>query len=75
LENFDFFKDLDEKTAKDIKSKSKYVEIPKGTILFYEGDICKDVLYLVEGNIKLFVSANTNNEIPLYDFCQGNSVL
>jgi len=71
LENFDFFKDLDEKTAKDIKSKSKYVEIPKGAILFYEGDICKDVLYLIEGNIKLFVSANTNDEIPLYDFCQG----
>jgi len=75
LENFDYFKDLDEKTAKEIKSKSKYVEIPKGTILFYEGDICKDVLYLLEGNIKLFVSANTNDEIPLYDFCQGEQCI
>ncbi|MBL3520714.1 Crp/Fnr family transcriptional regulator [Arcobacter lanthieri] len=75
MENFDFFSELDEKTVKDIKSKSKYVEISKGTILFYEGDICKDVLYLIEGNIKLSVSANTNDEIPLYDFCQGEQCI
>ena len=42
----------------------------KDTILFYEGDICKDILYLLEGNIKLSVSANTYDEIPLYDFCE-----
>jgi len=75
LENFNFFKDLDENTVESIKQKSKYIEIPKGTILFYEGDICKDVLYLLEGNIKLFVSANTNDEIPLYDFCQGEQCI
>jgi len=71
LENFDFFKSLDRSIVEEIKLKSKYVEIPKGTILFYEGDICKDILYLIEGNIKLSISANTNDEIPLYDFCQG----
>ncbi|WP_198305704.1 Crp/Fnr family transcriptional regulator [Arcobacter vandammei] len=75
VENFDFFSELDEKIVEEIKSKSKYVEIPKGTILFYEGDICKDILYLLEGNIKLSVSANTNDEIPLYDFCQGEQCI
>jgi CRP/FNR family transcriptional regulator len=53
LENFDFFSELNEELVNNIKSNSKYVEIPKGTILFYEGDICKEVLYLIEGNIKL----------------------
>lgn len=67
-EYFDFFSELDAQEIDKIKSKSKYVEIPKDTILFYEGDICKDILYLLEGNIKLSVSANTFDEIPLYDF-------
>ncbi|WP_148625461.1 Crp/Fnr family transcriptional regulator [Aliarcobacter cryaerophilus] len=75
MENFDFFSELDEELVNNIKSNSKYVEIPKGTILFYEGDICKEVLYLIEGNIKLSVSANTNDEIPLYDFCQGEQCI
>ena len=72
---FDFFSELDKKEVEKIKSKSKYVEIPKGSILFYEGDICKDILYLLEGNIKLSVSANTLDEIPLYDFCQGEQCI
>lgn len=75
MENFDFFSELNEELVNNIKSNSKYVEIPKGTILFYEGDICKEVLYLIEGNIKLSVSANTNDEIPLYDFCQGKQCI
>ena len=69
-EYFDFFSELEPKEIDKIKFKSKYVEIPKDTILFYEGDICKDILYLLEGNIKLSVSANTYDEIPLYDFCE-----
>ena len=72
---FDFFYELDKKEVEKIKSKSKYVEISKGSILFYEGDICKDILYLLEGNIKLSVSANTLDEIPLYDFCQGEQCI
>ena len=75
MKNFDFFSELDEELVNNIKSNSKYVEIPKGTILFYEGDICKEILYLIEGNIKLSVSANTNDEIPLYDFCQGEQCI
>ena len=69
-EYFDFFSELDAQEIDKIKSKSKYVEISKDTILFYEGDICKDILYLLEGNIKLSVSANIFDEIPLYDFCE-----
>lgn len=74
-EQFDFFSELTKEEVDNIKSKSKYVEIKKGSILFYEGDICKDILYLLEGNIKLSVSANTLDEIPLYDFCQGEQCI
>ena len=70
-ESFDFFSELTKEEIDNVKSQSKYVEIEEGTILFYEGDICADILYLLEGNIKLSVSANTSDEIPLYDICQG----
>lgn len=75
MEYFDFFSELAEEEVNKIKARSKYIEIPKGTILFYEGDICQDILYLTEGNIKLSVSANTSDEIPLYDFCQGEQCI
>lgn len=74
-EQFDFFSELTKEEVDKIKSKSKYVEIKKGSILFYEGDICKDILYLLDGNIKLSVSANTTDEIPLYDFCEGEQCI
>lgn len=32
-------------------------------------------MYLLEGNIKLSVSANTSDEIALYDFCQGEQCI
>ncbi len=75
VEQFDFFNELSIQDVELVKLKSKYVEIPKSTILFYEGDICKDVLYLLEGSIKLSVGANSKDEIPLYDFCQGEQCL
>lgn len=74
-ESFDFFSELTKEEIDNVKSQSKYVEIEEGTILFYEGDICTDILYLLEGNIKLSVSANTRDEIPLYDICQGEQCL
>ena len=75
MEHFDFFKDLDKKDIDKIKASSKYVEVKKGTILFYENDICKETLYLIEGSVKLSISTSTNESIPLYDFCQGEQCI
>ena len=74
-EPFDFFKELSKEEVDDVKAKSKYVEIEKDTILFYEGDVCKEIFYLLEGSIKLSVSANETEQIPLYDFCQGEQCI
>jgi len=75
MNRFDFFNDLDKKDIDKIKSTSKYVEIPKGTILFYEDDICTETLYLIEGNVKLSINSSTNESIPLYNFCQGEQCI
>ena len=63
-----------------IKRESRLVEIKKGSILFYQGDICNEVLYLLEGKIQLFVGienlgGNNFEEIPLYEFCQNEQCI
>ena len=56
-----------------IKRDSKYVEFTKDSVLFYEGDICKEVFYLYEGRVSVSVSVereeNALKELVLYDFC------
>lgn len=74
-DKFDFFNKLSEEEVEKVKAKSKYIQLPKDTILFYEGDICKDILYLQEGNISLSVSVNSDDEIPLYDFSDGEQCI
>ena len=52
---FDIFSELDAARIEQIKAASKYVELPKGSILFYEGDVCESVLYLTEDEINILV--------------------
>lgn len=54
---FDIFSELDAARIEEIKAASKYVELPKGSILFYEGDACESVLYLTEDEINILVGA------------------
>ncbi|MFC2345058.1 Crp/Fnr family transcriptional regulator [Campylobacter sp.] len=71
MQNFDFFGVLSQEEASEVKAKSKFVELAKGSVLFYEGEICKEILYLARGKIKLSISGEGMNQIPLYDFCGG----
>ena len=54
---FDIFSELDAARIEEIKAASKYVELPQGSILFYEGDACESVLYLTEDEINILVGA------------------
>ena len=54
---FDIFSELDAARIEEIKAASKYVELPKGSILFYEGDACESVPYLAESEINILVGA------------------
>nr|WP_314379661.1 Crp/Fnr family transcriptional regulator [uncultured Campylobacter sp.] len=69
MQNFDFFDVLSRDEAEALKAKSKLVRLQKGAVLFYEGEICNEILYLLQGKIRLCVSGEGTSEIPLYDFC------
>ncbi len=75
MQQFDFFTELSTDDIGNLKSKSKYIQIPKGTILFYQDDICKDILYLLEGEVQLLMYGGVGEEIPLYTLHNGEQCI
>lgn len=75
MKNFDLFNELNEEEIDKIKSESKYIEIDKGSVLFYEDEICQEILYLTQGTVKLSMSTDSHEEVPLYDFCEGDQCI
>ena len=63
-----------------IKKNSIYIERKKDTVLFYEGDICKDIFYLSFGRVSVSVNVeregkNALKELVLYDFCKEHCIV
>lgn len=56
-----------------IQENSRYVELEKGSVLFYEGDICKDIFYCLQGTITLSVDVESRDlrELILYECHSG----
>lgn len=68
LKELYLFKDLDEKTIKQIENisvKSNYV---KDNIIFYEGDESKYLHLLIKGVVKLYKSTSNSKEIVMKYF-------
>ena len=75
MDNFQFFNKLSDEDKKFLQSNSKYIELPKDFILFYQGDICNDILLLEEGKVKLFIEADVNETLSLYEISQGEQCI
>lgn len=60
MQNFEFFKDLNEEEKNYLLNNSKFIEIPKNFTLFYQGDICNDILLLEEGSVQLLMHGAIN---------------
>jgi len=75
LEKFPFYKDLDS-TAKDfLKMSLKPVHVPKGSILFFQGDICDSILFLTHGKVRLYIQSDDADEITLYQLNEGEQCI
>jgi CRP-like cAMP-binding protein len=66
MENYDFYKNLKEEDKKYLFDNSKYIELPKNFTLFYQGDICNDILLLKEGTVQLMMYGSINELIPYF---------
>lgn len=75
MQNFEFFKNLNEEDKKFLLNNSKFIEIPKDFTLFYQGDICKDILLLEEGLVQLLIYGTEDEILPLYEVQKGEQCI
>lgn len=75
MKNFKFFESLNDEDKQYLIKHSKYVELPKDFTLFYQGDICTDILLLEEGTVKLSIFGNIDEVISLYEISKGEQCI
>ncbi|MFZ2890565.1 Crp/Fnr family transcriptional regulator [Sulfuricurvum sp.] len=66
LSKFTFYSHLSPTLRAFVNSHARPITVAKNTILFYQGDICKDILFLTEGNVRLYIQSEGVEEITLY---------
>ncbi|CUA80927.1 Crp/Fnr family transcriptional regulator [Anoxybacillus eryuanensis] len=49
------------------------VKLPKGTVVFREGDMCEHVAFIVSGVIRVAKIGENGKEVNLYRVCRGES--
>jgi CRP/FNR family transcriptional regulator len=76
LEIYPFFLTLSQEKKEQFYAYLRPITLPKNTILHYQGDICKDVLLLVEGKVRLYAQADDfSEEVTLYSLGSGEQCL
>lgn len=75
MKEFDFFEKLTQEEQEYLLKNSKYIELPKDFTLFYQGDICNEILILKEGTVALMMYGSINELIPLYEIQKGEQCI
>ncbi len=75
MKEFDFFEKLTQDEQKYLLENSKYIELPKDFTLFYQGDICNEILILKEGTVGLMMYGAIDEMIPLYEIQKGEQCI
>jgi len=53
----------------------KPINVPKNNLLFYQGDVCGDILWLTKGKVRLYAQAEGIEEITLYTLEPGEQCI
>lgn len=75
MKKFDFFNKLTEEDKNFLLNNSKYIELPKNYTLFYQGDICENILLLDEGNVRLSIHGELDEVLSLYEITKGEQCI
>lgn len=71
MKSFDFFDKLKEKSQEELLAASTFMKIPSGMILYSQGDICADILFLTKGRVRVVRQHENGQSVLLYYFQQG----
>lgn len=71
LSQLPFFSHLSSDLQRFVMEHARFITLPADTILFYQGDVCKDILFLLDGNVRLYIQGDGIEEITLYTLKPG----
>ena len=75
LSAYPFAPELEEEAITFLANHAKPISVPKGNILFYQGDTCDNVLLLTKGEVRLYMQPDTTEEITLYTLYAGEQCI
>lgn len=74
ISKISFFDTLTDEQKEMIASISTVIKYPKDSILYYESDVTKNILFLVEGLLKIYKVDKFDNEIFLYHIYKNSMI-
>ena len=74
IKKISFFNNLNNEQIETIASISSVSKYPNKSILYYESDVSKNLLFLVEGLIKIYKVDKFDNEIFLYQIYKNSMI-
>jgi len=75
LSTYPFLEQLEPEALQFLNSHIKPINIPKGTLLFYQGDICDNILWLTSGEVRLYTQSDSIEEVTLYTLKAGEQCI
>ena len=70
----DFFSELNQTQVEELSTISNLIKYPKNSILYYEDEIKENILFLVDGLIKIYKIDKFDNEIFLYHIYKNSMI-
>ena len=76
LNVFNFFINLNEEDQVKFFSLLKPIALTKGSLIHYEGDVCKELLLITQGEVRLYTQApKSHDEATLYVIHAGEQCI
>ena len=75
LTTYPFINKLEPEALEFLQTHLKPIQVPKNNLLFYQGDICDNILWLTKGEVRLFTQADGVEEITLYTLQAGEQCI
>jgi len=75
LNSYPFIAKLEPEALEFLQTHLKPIKVPKNNLLFYQGDICDNILWLTKGEVRLFTQADGVEEITLYTLQAGEQCI
>ncbi len=75
LNRYPFYSKLDDSSLEFLKQHLRPIKVPKGNILFFQGDVCDNILFLTSGTVRLYIQSDDGDEITLYQLNSGEQCI